>query len=117
VSIIISILIMANYFGKTDLANPKSNDKSAGFTKEERDNFTELLKEANLVDSFRALNPDKKGAYTYWTYRANCREKNVGWRLDYFLLSEKIRDSLCENAIRSDVYGSDHCPIVLFMKN
>ncbi|CAL8103496.1 unnamed protein product [Orchesella dallaii] len=99
-----------------DLANPKTNERTAGFTKEEREDMTKLLEETKLFDSFRALYSDKKAAYTFWSYMHNARQKNVGWRLDYFLLSEKLRDSLCENLMRTDVYGSDHCPIVLFLK-
>jgi AP endonuclease-1 len=98
------------------LANPKTNDKTAGFTKEERDDFTKLLKDTTLFDSFRALYPDEK-AYTFWSYMHNARQKNIGWRLDYFLLSEKLRDTLCDNVNRSEILGSDHCPIVLFLKN
>ncbi|XP_021956670.1 recombination repair protein 1 [Folsomia candida] len=100
-----------------DLANPKTNDRTAGFTKEERDGMTKLLEETTLFDSFRELYPDAKGKYSFWSYMHNAREKNTGWRLDYFLLSEKLRDSLCDNVMRTEVYGSDHCPIVLFMRN
>ncbi|XP_065226891.1 exodeoxyribonuclease [Planococcus citri] len=96
-----------------DLANPKTNTKSPGFTQEERDGMTELL-EAGFVDSFRNLYPEKTGAYTYWTYFANARKRNVGWRLDYFIVSKRFVDNVCDNVIRSEVYGSDHCPIVLF---
>jgi len=98
------------------LANPKTNERTAGFTKEEREGMTQLLKDATLVDSFRVLYPEKKDSYTFWSYMHNARQKNIGWRLDYFLISEKLRDSVCENLIRSEVYGSDHCPIVLFIK-
>ncbi|XP_071455700.1 DNA repair nuclease/redox regulator APEX1-like [Hetaerina americana] len=97
-----------------DLANPKSNTKNAGFTEEERDGFTKLLEEG-FVDSFRHLYPDKKDAYTFWTNMKNSRERNVGWRLDYFVLSKKLLPNLCESVIRSQVYGSDHCPVTLFM--
>ncbi|ODN04426.1 DNA-(apurinic or apyrimidinic site) lyase [Orchesella cincta] len=99
-----------------DLANPKTNERTAGYTKEEREDMTKLLEETKLFDSFRALYPEKKGSYTFWSYMHNARQKNIGWRLDYFLLSEKLRDSLCENLMRTDVYGSDHCPITLFIK-
>jgi len=95
-----------------DIANPKSNKRNAGFTVEERDDFTQLLSEG-YFDSFRHLNPEKVGAYTYWTYMANARAKNVGWRLDYFVMSNKLKDNLSNSEIRSDVTGSDHCPIVL----
>ncbi|KAK8392942.1 hypothetical protein O3P69_013160 [Scylla paramamosain] len=97
-----------------DLANPKSNKKNAGFTPEERAGFTDLLAEG-FVDSFRHLYPDKTAQYTFWTYMGNCRAKNVGWRLDYFVLSERLVPNLCDNLIRTSLYGSDHCPITLLM--
>ncbi|XP_064628461.1 DNA repair nuclease/redox regulator APEX1-like [Lineus longissimus] len=98
-----------------DIANPKSNKKSAGFTKEERDGFTTLLEENDFVDSFRHLYPDKTGAYSFWTYMGNARGKNVGWRLDYFVISKRLVPNLCDSLIRSDVMGSDHCPIVCLL--
>ncbi|KAF8774660.1 DNA-(apurinic or apyrimidinic site) endonuclease-like [Argiope bruennichi] len=97
-----------------DLANPKSNKKNAGFTKEEREGFSTLLSEG-FVDTFRHLYPDQTGAYTFWTYMMNARAKNVGWRLDYFIISKRFTDHLCDSVIRKDVYGSDHCPITLFL--
>jgi AP endonuclease-1 len=97
-----------------DLARPKSNTRSAGFTQEERDGFSELLSRG-FIDTFRELYPDKEGAYTYWTYMNNARAKNVGWRLDYFVISKRLRNNLCDNIIRSNVLGSDHCPLVLTM--
>lgn len=97
-----------------DLANPKTNKKTAGFTNEERQGMTDLLAEG-YIDSYRELHPDTVGAYTFWTYMGNARAKNVGWRLDYFVLSERLKQDLCDNVIRKDVMGSDHCPIVLFM--
>ncbi|KAK2154944.1 hypothetical protein LSH36_253g04042 [Paralvinella palmiformis] len=97
-----------------DLANPKSNKKSAGFTPEEREGMTNLLSEG-FVDSFRELYPEEKGAYSFWTFMGNARAKNVGWRLDYFIISERLKPNLCDNVIRKDVFGSDHCPITLFM--
>jgi AP endonuclease 1 len=97
-----------------DLARPKTNTKSAGFTKEERDDFTKLLEEG-FVDAFRHLYPDKKDAYTYWTYLANARANNVGWRLDYFVVSKKLLPNVCDSIIRSHVLGSDHCPLILNM--
>ncbi|XP_052239360.1 exodeoxyribonuclease-like isoform X2 [Dreissena polymorpha] len=97
-----------------DIANPKTNKKNAGFTVEERQGFTDLLAEG-YIDSFRVLYPEKEGAYTFWTYMGNARGKNVGWRLDYFVLSERLRDNLCDHVIRKDVMGSDHCPVVLYM--
>ncbi|XP_071552934.1 DNA repair nuclease APEX1-like [Panulirus ornatus] len=98
-----------------DLANPKGNKKNAGFTQEERDGFTELLA-AGFVDSFRHLYPDKTAQYTFWTYIGNCRAKNVGWRLDYFVLSKRLIPQLCDNVICSSFLGSDHCPIKLLMQ-
>lgn len=97
-----------------DLANPATNTKHAGFTKEERDNFTELLKEG-FVDSFRHLYPDKTGAYTFWAFFGNARARNTGWRLDYFVLSKRLLPNVCDNVIRNQVFGSDHCPVTLFL--
>ncbi|XP_006009923.1 DNA repair nuclease APEX1 [Latimeria chalumnae] len=97
-----------------DLKNPKGNKKNAGFTKEERDGFTTLLAEG-FIDSFRHLYPDAPYAYTFWTYMMNCRAKNVGWRLDYFVLSEPLVANLCDSKIRSKAMGSDHCAITLYM--
>ncbi|KAH9500228.1 DNA-(apurinic or apyrimidinic site) lyase [Bulinus truncatus] len=96
-----------------DLKNPKGNLKTAGFTEEERDSFTDTLKEG-FFDSFRFLHPKEEHAYTFWTYMMNARAKNAGWRLDYFVLSEKLKENLCDSSIRSKVLGSDHCPIVRF---
>ncbi len=98
-----------------DLANPKTNKKNAGFTQEERDGFSDLLAEG-FVDTFRHFYPDKEKIYTFWTYMMNARAKNVGWRLDYFVVSSRfLNDNVCDVAIRSEVYGSDHCPSTLFM--
>lgn len=97
-----------------DLANPKTNRKNAGFTDEERAGMTELLGDG-FVDTYRHLYPDKTGAYTFWTYMMNSRAKNVGWRLDYFIVSERLLPALCDNVIRDSVYGSDHCPLSLFL--
>lgn len=97
-----------------DLANPGPNKKNAGFTKEERDGFTHLLS-LGFVDSFRHFHPDQIGAYTFWTYLNNSRSKNVGWRLDYFLVSRRFMKHVKASFIRSTVLGSDHCPIVLFL--
>ncbi|XP_063983408.1 DNA-(apurinic or apyrimidinic site) endonuclease [Diachasmimorpha longicaudata] len=96
-----------------DLANPKTNTKHAGFTKEEREGMTDFLG-AGFVDTFRHLYPDQTGAYTFWSYMSDSRSRNVGWRLDYFIVSERIKDNICDNVIRNKVFGSDHCPIVLF---
>lgn len=98
-----------------DLANPKTNLKTAGFTIGERDNFTKLLEALDLLDVFRFLNPEKKECYTFWTYMKNAREKNIGWRLDYFLLSKRWSKKICDCIIRNDVYGSDHCPLSLYL--
>lgn len=95
-----------------DLKNPKSNTGSAGFSKEERGKMTELL-ESGFVDSFRYLYPDKKDAYTWWSYMFHAREKNVGWRIDYFVVSEKIKSQIKESIIHNEVLGSDHCPVEL----
>jgi len=95
-----------------DLKNPKSNRKNAGFTDEERQKMTELL-EAGFVDSFRYLYPDKEGAYTWWSYMFNARERNIGWRIDYFIVSERFKDKIMDSQIYSHIMGSDHCPIVL----
>ncbi|RVE52290.1 hypothetical protein evm_003080 [Chilo suppressalis] len=97
-----------------DLANPKTNKKNAGFTQEERAGMTELLGDG-FVDTYRHLYPDTKGAYTFWTYMMNSRAKNVGWRLDYFIVSERLLPSICDSVIRDGVYGSDHCPISLYL--
>jgi len=99
-----------------DLKNPKTNKRNAGFTQEERDGFTELLG-AGFVDSFRHFYPKKEGAYTFWTYMMNSRAKNTGWRLDYFLVSERLAPRLADCAIRNQVYGSDHCPLTLLLEN
>jgi len=98
-----------------DLKNPKTNKKNAGFTQEERDGFTELL-EAGFEDSFRHFYPDKVDAYTFWTYMMGCRAKNVGWRLDYFLVSKRLLPKLADNIVRDQVFGSDHCPITLLLE-
>ncbi|WP_411168058.1 exodeoxyribonuclease III [Clostridium sp. MB05] len=95
-----------------DLKNPKTNLRNAGFTEEERGRFTELLK-AGFLDTFRYFYPDKEGAYSWWSYRFNARAKNVGWRIDYFLTSEDLKDKLQGAEIHSEVLGSDHCPVEL----
>ena len=98
-----------------DLKNPKTNRKNAGFTDEERGKFTELL-DAGFIDTFRYFSPDKEGAYSWWSYRFKAREKNAGWRIDYFCVSEVLKDRLKDAEILTDVYGSDHCPVVLELK-
>ena len=95
-----------------DLKNPESNRKNAGFTDEEREKMTILL-QSGFTDSFRYLYPDKTDAYTWWSYMFNAREKNVGWRIDYFLVSDRIRDKIRDAGMFSEVYGSDHCPVFL----
>lgn len=93
-----------------DLANPKTNRRNAGFTDEERACMTRLL-ESGFVDSFRHLHPDDTGAYSWWSYRGRAREKNVGWRIDYFIVSERIAGKIAAAAIHPQVTGSDHCPV------
>lgn len=95
-----------------DLANPKTNRKNAGFTDEERAGFDNILK-AGFVDSFRHLYPEETGAYSWWSYRAAARERNVGWRIDYFCVSESFKEKVQAAAIHSEVHGSDHCPVSL----
>ena len=93
-----------------DLKNPKTNRHNAGFTDEERDKMTKLLN-SNFTDSFRYFYPDKTDAYTWWSYMGNSRSKNIGWRIDYFIISEKLEKRLKSATIYPDIYGSDHCPI------
>ena len=95
-----------------DLKNPATNHMSAGFSDEERGKMTELLG-AGFTDSFRFLYPDARDAYSWWSYRMKARERNVGWRIDYFLVSDRIRDRIEDSRILSDVTGSDHCPVEL----
>ena len=95
-----------------DIKNPSSNRHNAGFTDEEREKMTELL-DAGFVDTFRYFYPDAKGIYSWWSYRFNARKNNAGWRIDYFLVSEALKGRLKDAAILTDVYGSDHCPVVL----
>lgn len=95
-----------------DLKNPKTNRKHAGFTDEERNKFTELL-DAGFIDTFRFFYPELEGAYSWWSYRFKAREKNAGWRIDYFLTSEILKDKLKGAKIHSDIFGSDHCPVEL----
>lgn len=97
-----------------DLKNPKTNRKNAGFTDEERNKFTELLG-AGFVDTWRYFNPDKEGVYSWWSYRFSARAKNAGWRIDYFCVSECLKDRLVSADIHTDVMGSDHCPVELLI--
>ena len=99
-----------------DLKNPKSNRHNAGFTDEERNKMTELLN-AGYTDSFRYLYPTKEGCYSWWSYMFHAREKNAGWRIDYFIVSKSIEKQIQESAIYSEVTGSDHCPVVLELKD
>lgn len=98
-----------------DLKNPKTNRRNAGFTDEERAKFTALT-EAGFIDSFRHFYPDLEGAYSWWSYRFHAREKNAGWRIDYFLTSASLKDSLKDAIIYKDVLGSDHCPVGLLIE-
>lgn len=93
-----------------DLKNPKSNHRNAGFTDEERNKMTELLN-AGFTDSFRYLYPTKEGCYSWWSYMFHAREKNAGWRIDYFIVSKSIEDKIKDSYIYSEVMGSDHCPV------
>ena len=95
-----------------DLKNPKTNHHSAGFTDEERNKMTELL-EAGFTDSFRYLYPDKENCYSWWSYMMKAREKNIGWRIDYFIVSKDIENKIKEAKIHQEIMGSDHCPVEL----
>lgn len=95
-----------------DLKNPKNNRKNAGFTDEERAKFTALL-EAGFIDTFRYFYPEQEGIYSWWSYRFKAREKNAGWRIDYFLTSDVLQEKLRGAAIHTDIFGSDHCPVEL----
>lgn len=93
-----------------DLKNPKTNRKNAGFTDEEREKFTELLNNG-FIDTFRYFYPDAEGIYSWWSYRFQARAKNAGWRIDYFLVSECLKNTLQKAHIHTDILGSDHCPV------
>lgn len=93
-----------------DLKNPKSNRRNAGFTDEERAGFQSML-DAGFVDTFRHFYPDQEGIYSWWSYRFRAREKNAGWRIDYFVASEALRPRLVSACIHTEIYGSDHCPV------
>ena len=95
-----------------DLKNPKTNRRSAGFTDEERGKFTELLG-AGFVDTFRYFYPEQEGIYSWWSYRFKAREKNAGWRIDYYVVSKRLEDKLVDAKIHTEVLGSDHCPVEL----
>ena len=98
-----------------DLKNPRTNRKNAGFTDEERGKFSELL-DAGFIDTYRHFYPDTEGAYSWWSYRFHAREKNAGWRIDYFCVSESLKDRLVSASIHSEIMGSDHCPVELVIQ-
>jgi exodeoxyribonuclease III len=98
-----------------DLANPKTNRKNAGFTDEERAGFVAIL-DADFIDSFRQLYPDAKNRYSWWSYRATARQRNIGWRIDYFCVSQTLVEEIDDALILDQVEGSDHCPVVLILK-
>ena len=93
-----------------DLKNPKSNRKNAGFTDEEREKFGILL-DSGFTDTFRFFHPDREGIYSWWSYRFKAREKNAGWRIDYFLVSKRLEAQLKSATIHTEIFGSDHCPV------
>ncbi len=99
-----------------DLKNPKTNRKNAGFSDQERSKISELL-ESGFIDTFRYLYPQKEHIYTWWSYRFNARKNNSGWRIDYFLVSDNIKDKISDSIIHSDILGSDHCPVELILKD
>ncbi|MBF8984481.1 exodeoxyribonuclease III [Lutibacter sp. B2] len=98
-----------------DLKNPKTNRKSAGFTEEERSKMTELLA-VQFMDSFRYFYPDKEEVYSWWSYMRKARERNTGWRIDYFIVSERLKESMKDAQIHPEIMGSDHCPVFLELK-
>lgn len=98
-----------------DLKNPKTNRKNAGFTDEERGKFSELL-EAGFIDTFRYFHPEAEGEYSWWSYRFKAREKNAGWRIDYFCVSDSLKDRLRSASIHQEIFGSDHCPVELVIE-
>ena len=98
-----------------DLKNPKTNRKNAGFTDEERAKMTTVLS-SGFVDTFRYFYPDAEGIYSWWSYRFRAREKNAGWRIDYFIVSERLKDRLENVSIHTEIFGSDHCPVELDLK-
>ena len=99
-----------------DLKNPKTNRGNAGFSDQERGKMTELL-DSGFIDTFRWLHPDLTGAYTWWSYMFHAREKNAGWRIDYFLVSERLRDQVQASEIHAEVMASDHCPVELLLQD
>ena len=102
-------------FSEIDLKNPKTNRKNAGFSDEERAKMGELLS-AGFIDTFRYFYPDKTGEYSWWSYRFNARKNNAGWRIDYFIVSEALKERLASASIHQEIFGSDHCPVELELK-
>ncbi len=98
-----------------DLKNPASNRRNPGFTDEERGKFTELL-DAGFIDTFRYFYPDQEDIYSWWSYRFRARDRNIGWRIDYFVVSDSLEDRLVDAKIHTNIYGSDHCPVELIIK-
>jgi exodeoxyribonuclease-3 len=98
-----------------DLKNPKTNRRNAGFTDEEREKFTTLL-DSGFTDTFRFFYPDLTDAYSWWSYRFRAREKNAGWRIDYFVVSDRLQQRLADAKIHNEIFGSDHCPVELLLK-
>lgn len=98
-----------------DLKNPSTNHNSAGFSDQEREKFTALL-EAGFVDSFRHLYPERRDIYSWWSYRMAARERNAGWRIDYFVVSEDLKDRIRAAEIHNEIFGSDHCPVELVLE-
>lgn len=98
-----------------DLKNPKSNRRNAGFTDEEREQFSNLLN-AGFTDTFRFFHPDETCIYSWWSYRFKAREKNAGWRIDYFIVSDDLNDQLADAKIHTEIFGSDHCPVEVALK-
>ena len=98
-----------------DLKNPKTNTRNPGFTIEERNKFTNLL-DSGFIDTFRYFYPDKEFAYSWWSYRGTARKNNTGWRIDYFCVSESLKNRITDAEIQSNIEGSDHCPVVLYIK-
>ena len=98
-----------------DLKNPKTNRRNAGFTDEERGKFTELL-DSGFIDTFRYFYPNLEQVYSWWSYRGRARENNAGWRIDYFVVSKGLEKNLVDAEIHSQIEGSDHCPVVLFLE-
>ena len=98
-----------------DLKNPKTNRKNAGFTDDERNKFTDFLN-SGFIDTYRFFNPNKEGVYSWWSYRFNARKNNAGWRIDYFCVSDRLKDRLVSANIHTQILGSDHCPVELIIK-